>query len=181
MQAKKCQRIQEFFEQQHKSRKVLFLIDGSDLSNSLTIVESLSKNKIETEIYVRTDQQEGEGFEKIEQLTGKKNHYVSDFENNQVETLLNEQLMGTKIFISGAWETFKRIQSIANKIGFSDDDIYFNGIEENNNKVYCVKCYSYNTNTQYSNEITCEHCDTVLDVSTHFSKRLDAYLGYIQG
>ncbi len=180
MQAKKCQRIQEFFEQQHRSRKVLFLIDESDLSNSLTIVESLSKNNIETEIYVKTDRQGGEILNNIEQLTGKKNHYVSDFENNQVETLLNEQLMGTKIFISGAWESFNRIQTIANRVGFSDDELYFNGVEESNNKVYCVKCYSYNINTQNSNEITCEHCGTNLDVSGHFSKRLDAYLGYIQ-
>lgn len=168
-----------FFEHQHHYRKVLFLIDESDLFDSLAIIELLSQTKIETAIYVKTDRPQGEILDHIQHITHNKINYVSSFENDLIESLLNEQLIGTRIFISGPWAMFKQIKAIANTAGFTDEEIYFNGAEERNNKVYCVKCYSYNK-SQNTNQITCEHCNTILDVSRHFSKRLDAYLGYIQ-
>lgn len=168
-----------FFEHQSNYRKVLFLIDESDLFDSLAIIDLLSQNKIETAIYVKTDRQQGEILDHIQHITHNKIYYVSSFENDEVESLLSEQMIGTRIFISGPWSMIQQIKKIASTVGFTDEEIHYNGSGENNDKVYCVKCYSYN-NSQNTNEITCKHCNTVLDVSRHFSKRLDAYLGYIQ-
>jgi hypothetical protein len=168
-----------FFENQHNYRKVLFLIDESDLFNSLAVIDLLTQTKIQIAIYVKTDRPQGEILDHIQQITHNKINYVSSFENDHVVSLLNEQLIGTRIFISGPWAMFKQIKAIANTVGFTSEEIYYNGPEESNNKVYCVKCYSYNKR-QNTNQITCEHCNTILDVSRHFSKRLDAYLGYIQ-
>jgi dimethylamine monooxygenase subunit C len=167
------------FEQLPNYRKVLFLIDELDLFDSLASIDLLSQNKIETSIYVKTDRQQGEILNHIQHITHNNINYVSSFENDEVETLLSEQMIGTRIFISGPWEMIQQIKEIAGTVGFTDEEIHYNGSGETNDKVYCVKCYSYNK-SQNTNEITCEHCNTVLDVSKHFSKRLDAHLGYIQ-
>lgn len=168
-----------FFEHHPNYRKVLFLIDESDLFDNLAIIDLLTQNKIETAIYVKTDRQQGEILDHIQDITHKNINYLSSFENDDVETLLNEQMIGTRIFISGPWAMIHQIKEIANSVGFTDEEIHYNGSGENNNKIYCVKCYSYNM-SQNTNEITCKHCNTVLDVSKHFSKSLDAHLGYIQ-
>lgn len=169
-----------FFEGQPKCRKVLFLIDESELFDSLATIDAFSQNRIEAEIYVKTDRQQGEILEDIQHKTSIKINYIPSFENDKIESLLNEQLIGTKIFISGPWSMIKQIKEIASTVGFTDEEIYYNGSGEEDKKVYCVKCYSYNKAEKNSNEITCGHCNAVLDVSKHFSKRLDSYLGYIQ-
>ncbi|MCH6269253.1 dimethylamine monooxygenase subunit DmmA family protein [Neobacillus citreus] len=172
--------IHPFLEGQSKCRKVLFLIDESNLFNSLATIDMLSQNNIETEIYVKTDRQQGKMIDNIQHKTSNKINYVSSFENDKVESLLNGQLIGTRIFISGPWSMIRQIKEIASSVGFTDEEIHYHGSDEEGKRVYCVKCYSYNKAEIDSNEITCSHCNTVLDVSKHFSKRLDSYLGYIQ-
>ncbi|WP_445491922.1 hypothetical protein [Niallia sp. 03133] len=51
---------------------------------------------------------------------------------------------------------------------------------EKKENVFCVKCCSFNKKTE-DNYITCNNCNTLLDVTTRYSKRLEAYLGFING
>ncbi|WP_396334515.1 hypothetical protein [Alkalihalobacillus sp. MEB130] len=50
---------------------------------------------------------------------------------------------------------------------------------EKKKNVYCIKCSKLNSSNDQINEIVCAYCQSHLDVSIHYSNRLDAYLGYL--
>ncbi|MCQ6281199.1 dimethylamine monooxygenase subunit DmmA family protein [Bacillus sp. EB600] len=168
-----------FFRLQPNCRKMLFLIDESVLFESLTFIDLHSINNIETIIYVKTDRQQEEILDHLQHIPQYKINLLPTIENEKIHAIFKEQKIGTKIFISGPWSMIYHIKDIANTVGFTDDEIQYNGFGQKDHKVYCVKCYSYNKMSN-NKVITCEHCKVVLDVSNHFSKRLEAYLGYIQ-
>ncbi|OHR65644.1 hypothetical protein HMPREF3291_12535 [Bacillus sp. HMSC76G11] len=167
-----------FFQFQPNDRKILLLIDESALFESLAIIDLLSLKKIETDIYIKTERQQGEIIDYLQSKLHSNLNFLSSSGSQEAYSILDDQIIGTKLFISGPWPMIHQIKQMANAAGFTDEEIQFKGIGRKKEKVFCVKCYSYNRKPN-KNEITCEHCKTVLDVSNHFSKRLDAYLGYI--
>lgn len=74
------------------------------------------------------------------------------------------------------------VKEMAYISGFTDDEIQYKGLGQKKEKIMCVKCYSLNQN-QMDDEvdvIICKHCNAMLEVSNHYSKRHAAYLGYIK-
>ncbi|MEJ9232133.1 hypothetical protein LAV79_22230 [Peribacillus butanolivorans] len=167
-----------FFQLQPSDRKMLLLIDESALFESLAIIDFLSLKKIETDIYIKAKRQQWEIIDYVKSKLHSNINFLSSSESQEAYSILDEQIIGTKLFISGLWPMVHHIEQMAKVVGFTDEEIQYKGIGRKKEKVFCVKCYSYNRKKN-QNEITCEHCKTVLDVSSHFSKRLDAYLGYI--
>lgn len=161
------------------SRKVLLFIDESAIFESLAIIYSLFFNKIETYLYVKTERKQGGTMSYVQNLLPNRISFISSCSYQEIFPILNEQVMGTKLFISGTWPMISEVKKIAYTAGFTDEEIQYKGIGQKNETVFCVKCYHLNRKkNEY--KIICEHCNTVLDVSTHFSRRLDAYLGYIK-
>jgi hypothetical protein len=168
-----------FFKLQPNNKKMLLLVDESALNESLAIIHLLAINKIETHLYVlSTSQQEGI-VELLQDILHNNLNFVQSFDDERVDPIFDEQVIGTNLFISGQWPMIHHIKEMAYDAGFSDEEIQYNGFGQIKEKIYCVKCYSFNKK-KTTNEITCESCKTVLEVSKHFSKRLDAYLGYIK-
>ncbi|WP_028390385.1 dimethylamine monooxygenase subunit DmmA family protein [Bacillus cihuensis] len=166
-----------YFELHHSCEKMLLLIDQSALFVNLAEIDFLSLKNIEFHVFVLAEEKDPI-LDYLQQKHGHRVTMLSSFVAEDVQDVLDKQLIGTKLFISGDWSMVRDVKQVAYSVGFTDAEIQTKEIGIKEEKVYCVKCYNHNLKTN-SDEITCVHCHTVLDVSNHFSKRLDAYLGYI--
>jgi dimethylamine monooxygenase subunit C len=104
--------------------------------------------------------------------------FQEESEESFVDEWLSQQKMGTYLYISGAADFVKRIQNKALKIGFSEHDFKSLPIEPVKKKLVCCTCHS-ESEVDDEPHVTCAHCGLELEVSDHYSRRLDAYLGYV--
>ncbi|MBT2692223.1 hypothetical protein J7E32_04365 [Bacillus sp. ISL-55] len=86
--------------------------------------------------------------------------------------------MGTYLYISGSSDFVKRIQGAAMEAGFSQYDMQSHTIGPARKKLICCTCHGENEVLNQS-DIVCGHCGEKLEVSDHYSRRLDAFLGYV--
>jgi dimethylamine monooxygenase subunit C len=159
-------------------KKMLLLLEESTFFEHIAIMDYLTSQKIETEIYLKTKQIPTEINKYVKDKFRKHQPSPSAFSLVDVSGILNQQTIGTHLFISGKWPMIQTIKERAYEVGFSENEIQTMAIGPKEEKVFCVKCYSYNLKKQ-ENEISCDCCNTSLSVSNHFSKRINAYLGYI--
>lgn len=99
-------------------------------------------------------------------------------EESFVDEWLSQQKMGVYLYISGAADFLKRIQNKALKIGFSEHDLHSLPTGTAKKKLVCCTCHG-ESEVDVQSYITCAHCGLELEVSDHYSRRLDAYLGYV--
>ncbi|MEH7883388.1 dimethylamine monooxygenase subunit DmmA family protein [Bacillus sp. JJ1609] len=90
---------------------------------------------------------------------------------------LSQQKMGTYLYLSGVWEFVNRLKNLALEAGFSDHEMQLNVQGPVSKRVICCKCHGVNRVGNDQN-ITCAHCGVELEVSSHYSRRLEAYHGY---
>lgn len=94
-----------------------------------------------------------------------------------LELWLNQQKMGTYLFLSGTWKFVNRLKNLALEAGFSDHEMQLNVQGPVSTRVICCKCHGVN-DVEDELHIICIHCAVDLEVSSHYSRRLEAYLGY---
>jgi dimethylamine monooxygenase subunit C len=94
-----------------------------------------------------------------------------------IDTWFRHQKMGTYLYIAGHEEFVKRLQKLAMQAGFSQYEMQIIVVGTKSKSVICCKCYGVNEVKEERN-IVCKHCGLELEVSDHYSRRLDAYLGY---
>jgi dimethylamine monooxygenase subunit C len=99
-------------------------------------------------------------------------------EDGFVNEWFSKQKMGTYLYISGTSDFVKKITAVAMKAGFSQHDMQSLTIGTARKKLICCTCHGENEVLDQSN-IVCGHCGQKLEVSDHYSRRLDAYLGYV--
>lgn len=135
-------------------RKYLFCCDAEGAESLYTLVQQVMEAKVSFDLHI------------IEQ----------DFEPFLYQWF-SEQKMGTYLYISGRWEVVKVVKNIAIEVGFSQHDMQILGLGPIRKKVICSKCHAVN---EVNDElfVTCGECGLELDVSNHYSRRLDGYLGY---
>lgn len=155
--------------------KMLLFLEESTFMHT-TMIDDLILQKIEIQIYIKTEQISIEMKRYVQDTF--PTHGLSTFSMMDVSNILSQQRIGTHLFICGKWSMIQAIKEKAYNVGFTESEIQTMGIGPKEEKVFCVKCYSYNL-MKKENNILCEHCNTLLNVSNHFSKRLNAYLGYI--
>lgn len=165
----------------HSSKKVLLFIDKSALFNSLSIIHFLEDHKIQSQIYIPPDQSQLKNSYEPQSILPNSAHHVSNFSADVIAPVLSKQVIGTRVYISGQWPMIDRIKEVAYNQGFTDEEIIINGIGQREKHIFCIKCYQLNCNKfDVGQDYVCEHCKTKLDVSSHYSKRLNAFLGYIK-
>lgn len=105
-------------------------------------------------------------------------HIFEDGHESLLGLWLNQQKMGTYLYISGKWDFVKHVKNLAYDIGFSDYEMQTAVIGTIKKKLVCCTCHGEN---DVENQIraVCAHCGQELEVSSHYSRRLDAYLGYV--
>ncbi|WP_285289978.1 dimethylamine monooxygenase subunit DmmA family protein [Bacillus sp. ISL-75] len=162
------------------TNKVLLFIDEATLFDSLAIIYYLNLSKIEMFLYINLNRTHLEKKWFLQKILPNRIHIVSSFTEQEISPILQVQVMGTKLYIAGQWSMMNKVKEMAYQEGFTDEEILFNGIGPKDEWVFCVKCYQINRKVDVGHDFVCEHCSATLDVSVHYSKRLDAYLGYLK-
>jgi dimethylamine monooxygenase subunit C len=144
--------------------------------------EELKFNKGKRKYLFCTDQQGAESLHLLVQQTIEANvQYDFLMIEDQHDSFLNDwftqQKMGTYLYISGRWKFVKRVKNLALSAGFTQYEMQVKVLESISKRIICCKCHGVN---EIDDEvhITCRHCRLYLEVSTHYSRRLDGYLGY---
>ncbi|GED66868.1 hypothetical protein BRE01_05700 [Brevibacillus reuszeri] len=94
-----------------------------------------------------------------------------------LEQWFSQQKMGTYMYLSGKWEFVSRIKNLALEAGFTEFEMQLKVIGPARKKLLCSKCYGIHEVEEVLHVI-CIHCGLYLEVSNHYSRRLDAFLGY---
>jgi dimethylamine monooxygenase subunit C len=94
-----------------------------------------------------------------------------------IDTWFRAQKMGTYLYIAGYWEFVKRVQKLAVDAGFTQHEMQIKICGPIKKMAICCRCHGVNELAD-ERQITCMHCGLELEVSDHYSRRLDAYLGY---
>lgn len=89
----------------------------------------------------------------------------------------SQQKMGTYLYLSGKWEFVNRLKNLALEAGFSEYEMQMKVLGNIRKKLICCKCHGVN-DVDEELHISCRHCGLKLEVSNHYSRRLEAYLGY---
>lgn len=95
---------------------------------------------------------------------------------SRFRNVLNESLMGTRLYIAGPEHFIGRALTIALEFNLSKDEI---GAEEQGTlarRVYCVHCRVTNEAVR-NNLVCCYGCARWLFVRDHYSRHLAAYMG----
>ncbi|MEH7445142.1 dimethylamine monooxygenase subunit DmmA family protein [Bacillus sp. JJ1122] len=146
--------LQKEFSFTKGKRKYLFCADSKSADPLYILVQQAIENKVSFDYLV------------IE-------HESDSF----LELWLNQQKMGTYLFLSGTGEFVNRLKNLALEAGFSDQEMQLSVQGPVSKRVICCKCHGVN-NVEDELHITCMHCAVDLEVSSHYSSRLEAYLGY---
>ena len=104
--------------------------------------------------------------------------FLQDYHAEKILPILSTAKMGTKLYLIGEWAMVLDIKQLALDFGFTEEEINVKGIGEKPEHVFCVKCYHINKKPEKT-VIQCEKCHQKLDVSSHYSRHHDAYLGFI--
>ncbi|WP_226672686.1 dimethylamine monooxygenase subunit DmmA family protein [Rossellomorea aquimaris] len=129
-----------------------------------------------------------EGMERLSpviQRVQKENHsyqllLVDEKEGKDISHWLQNQNMGSYLYIAVEWNKLKHLKKVAEDQGFSVDEAQCIGHGARFIQVFCYKCH---LKTVVSGEsikqvIDCPHCHLTLSVSDHYSPLHDSYLGY---
>ncbi|WKB34616.1 hypothetical protein QS257_11320 [Terrilactibacillus sp. S3-3] len=169
--------LQPFFNQKGNMQRILMMmIDDAAMAEGLALSTFLFKIGMEQQVCVKADNMDM----KLRGYLMAPIMLLNDEDAQLEQQIIANQWMGTNLFIAGHWEFVKRLKRLALKAGYVEDEIHCSGYGIKQELVFCVKCCSLTIKTD-EYPLTCPHCGTLLDISDRYSKRLDAWLGFIHG
>ena len=104
-------------------------------------------------------------------------HEIKHESDSFLELWFSQQKMGTYLYLSGKWDFVYRLKNVAFEAGFTEYELQIKVIGPIRKQLICCKCHGVN-DVDEEMHITCMHCGISLEVSNHYSRRLEAYLGY---
>lgn len=99
-------------------------------------------------------------------------------EDDLLLAYLGSQTIGTRVFSCGEAGMVQRLQRLIRAAGFGLQEAFFEVIGNRRDQIFCVRCSTLNPPSS-EKYIRCENCGRILEVSSHYSKRLRAVLGYL--
>ncbi|CAN7495564.1 hypothetical protein [Rossellomorea sp. LjRoot5] len=116
----------------------------------------------------------------------KKDDYLNESvlldekEEMDISHWLEDQKMGSYLYIAMVWNKLSYFKKFAEGHGFSAEETQYIGHGVRFIHVFCFKCHQkMEVKGDPINQITtCPHCDMKLSVSAHYSPLHEAYLGY---
>ncbi|MEW9671407.1 dimethylamine monooxygenase subunit DmmA family protein [Ammoniphilus sp. 3BR4] len=97
-----------------------------------------------------------------------------DFE--AIPAWLSQQKMGCYLYIAGRCDMVVRVKKLAEEAGFSEEETQWATVGHSPRQIFCCRCHSLHF-TEESTTTCCPHCGLVLDITEHYSRRWEAYLG----
>ncbi|WP_318503710.1 dimethylamine monooxygenase subunit DmmA family protein [Bacillus sp. T3] len=158
-------------------RSICFIGNMSSFEAKV-LIEQLKIDLETVTIYFTSNKKSDNSVLDFTEKLGVEVAFLQDYYPEMVTPILSKAKMGTKLYLIGEWKMVLDIKQQALEFGFTEEEIIAKGIGEKEEHVFCVKCYHINKKTEKT-VIRCEKCQQKLDVSAHYSKRHDAYLGFI--
>jgi ferredoxin-NADP reductase len=94
----------------------------------------------------------------------------------QVRAILQESLMGTRLYVAGPESFIGLVMKIALEFNLNTDEIRAEECGTLARRVYCIHCRA-TTESVRTNIVACIGCRRWLLVRDHYSRRLAAYMG----
>jgi len=118
----------------------------------------------------------------LKEINGKKEYefieIADDLELKTISEVLEQQKMGTQLYISAQWDDAVTIFSAAIEAGFSEDEIQTHIFGEKRRYVYCMKCYHLQKVAVEETDTICHHCQISLEIGPFYSRERKGYIGY---
>ncbi len=105
-------------------------------------------------------------------------HIFIEGQEPMLKTWFRTQKMGTYLYISGSAEFVMMVKELAFEAGFSEHEMQIVTRGFLPKKLICCTCHGENEAGD-NKHVKCRLCGQDLEVSNHYSRRLDAYLGYV--
>lgn len=108
--------------------------------------------------------------------------FIGEVQVTDLVVWLSGQRMGSYLYIAAHWNQLKAIKQLAEEIGFSEEEAQYIGYGEKEKYLFCCRCQGItklDAQNREQVEVNCIHCDLLLEISDHYSRLRDAYLGYV--
>jgi dimethylamine monooxygenase subunit C len=96
----------------------------------------------------------------------------------QARTVLEQSLMGTRLYVAGPESFIGRVLQLAAAFNLHKDEIRAEHVGSSERRVHCVHCRAVTEDVR-TNIVRCAGCSRWLMVRDHYSRRLAAYMGVI--
>ena len=125
------------------------------------------------------------GAEPIKQLIPQIQKVLLPFEwyhlGESLEEWLYPQKMGSFLYVAGSFPFVQQVNQTAQEVGFVEEEIQMLLVGPMPRQVFCSRCHSLHDVQLLQQDTVCPHCDLALEISDHYSRRWEAYLGYVKG
>jgi hypothetical protein len=102
-----------------------------------------------------------------------------EFDRQALTELLSRQKMGAYLYAAGSYQTVRQWKKLAEHIGFGADEMQVMALGPRQINLFCAGCQNI-FQTGQREHVCCPSCGLVLTITPHYSRRLDAYLGYAE-
>ncbi|WP_213875768.1 dimethylamine monooxygenase subunit DmmA family protein [Pseudomonas sp. dw_358] len=96
--------------------------------------------------------------------------------DDRLRAQLGQARVGTHLYLMGDEAFIWHLHGLATAAGLAADEIALVVPDAGERRVYCVHC-AQTQRCGPAARVTCQHCDVVLGVREHFSRRQGAYIG----
>lgn len=172
--------LKPIYQLKANAQKILMVIDHEAILESLALSSYLFEQGFKREIGIMAQHIDSRLKRYLDEGLSTPINILTVDEPERVQQFLANQCIGTNLFIAGHWEFVKEVLRFAAGAGYTPSEIQLSGYGLKYEKVFCVKCCALTIKPK-ANQLACQNCRTLLEVSDRYSKRLDAYLGYIYG
>ncbi len=169
--------LEETLKIKQNMKRILLIMDNSSLLKNCAVLKLLSGKKYELTLIHLEDN----SFVYVDEFANSLSIDIVVKSVSSLAVLLADQFIGTRLFIVGQWSFIQEINNIAKNVGFTVEEIEYFLHGTKDEKVYCVKCSFINENDFFEKILKCGFCQSELEVTERYSKKWDAYLGYITG
>jgi RNase P subunit RPR2 len=166
------------FQIHSRCRKHLVFVDTHGVADVVGDVERMAATGYPIE-WNRIGKDGGETVDqRIDHLISAKRSWPDVRDTRDLRAYLENQPMGTHLYIAAAWESVRRLTRIADEVGYAKEDIQIRGYGPKYQRVFCIACYTINPIGDAST-VRCRNCGKLLSVTDHYSRRLDAVMGWL--
>ncbi|RXT04276.1 dimethylamine monooxygenase subunit DmmA family protein [Ammoniphilus sp. CFH 90114] len=95
-----------------------------------------------------------------------------------IQAWLNQQRMGSYLYLAGSREFVLQVKKWAEEAGFSEEEMQWEIVGDPQRQIFCCRCHGLHF-TAAAEETLCPHCGLELKISDHYSRRWEVYLGYV--
>lgn len=161
-----------------RSRKHLVFADAHGVADVIPDVRRMAATGDPVEWNLLGERAEETDDHPIDALISAKRTWPQIDDSNALRMYLEDQPMGTHLYIAASWASARALARIAEMVGYAKEDIQIRGYGQRYHQVFCIACYTINPIGD-APTVICRQCGKTISVSDHYSRRLDAVLGYL--